>query len=161
TVLADMMRLNTAIPPSSSPNPLGIIGGDLAGFPNGPPGVDDVVSLELRAIAGAAHPPGKKTYTPGGAARPGTPRPTPARRPARRQRSSWLPHLLPPPGRALRRLQPTALTRQPYPGAGHATSRRPAPGAISHTFCRQGARTMTEHLSTPSRAGSVVLDLGD
>ncbi|MBO0831157.1 MAG: DUF4331 domain-containing protein, partial [Actinobacteria bacterium] len=34
-VLADMMRLNTAIPPSASPNPLGILGGDLAGFPNG------------------------------------------------------------------------------------------------------------------------------
>ena len=35
-VLADMLRLNVAIPPTtSSPNPLGILGGDLAGFPNG------------------------------------------------------------------------------------------------------------------------------
>src|SRR5262249_597659 len=34
-VLADMLRLNTAIKPSSSPNILGLLGGDLAGFPNG------------------------------------------------------------------------------------------------------------------------------
>ena len=31
-VLADMLRLNVAVPPASSPNPLGIIGGDLADF---------------------------------------------------------------------------------------------------------------------------------
>src|SRR6202035_2642794 len=32
---ADMLRLNTSIPPSSSPNILGVLAGDLAGFPNG------------------------------------------------------------------------------------------------------------------------------
>ena len=32
---ADMLRLNVAVPPSTSPNPLGVVGGDLAGFPNG------------------------------------------------------------------------------------------------------------------------------
>ena len=33
--LADMLRLNVAIPPAASPNPLGLLGGDIAGFPNG------------------------------------------------------------------------------------------------------------------------------
>ncbi len=68
SVQADMMRLNTAIPPSASPNPLGILGGDLAGFPNGRRVFDDVVSVELRAIAGATVPLVDKTYTPDPAA---------------------------------------------------------------------------------------------
>ncbi len=68
TVLADLVRLNTAIPPSTSPNPLGIIGGDLAGFPNGRRVFDDVVSIELRAIAGATVPLVDKSYTPDAAA---------------------------------------------------------------------------------------------
>jgi hypothetical protein len=68
TVLADMMRLNTAIPPSAKPNPLGIIGGDLAGFPNGRRVMDDVVTIELRAIAGATYPLVDSSYTPDGAA---------------------------------------------------------------------------------------------
>ncbi len=67
-VLADLVRLNTAIPPSTSPNPLGIIGGDLAGFPNGRRVFDDVVSIELRAIAGATVPLVDKSYTPDAAA---------------------------------------------------------------------------------------------
>jgi hypothetical protein len=67
-VLADLVRLNTAIPPSTSPNPLGIIGGDLAGFPNGRRVFDDVVSIELRAIAGATFPLVNKSYTPDAAA---------------------------------------------------------------------------------------------
>ena len=32
---ADMLRLNMAIPPASDPNIYGILGGDLAGYPNG------------------------------------------------------------------------------------------------------------------------------
>jgi|SRR5580704_14473368 hypothetical protein len=52
-VLADMLRLNTSITPASSPNILGVLGGDLAGFPNGRRVFDDVVTVELRAIAGA------------------------------------------------------------------------------------------------------------
>jgi hypothetical protein len=50
---ADMLRLNLAVPPSVSPNPLGILGGDLAGFPNGRRVFDRVVEVELRALAGA------------------------------------------------------------------------------------------------------------
>jgi hypothetical protein len=65
---ADMMRLNTAIPPSTSPSQLGILGGDLAGFPNGRRVFDDVVSIELRAIAGVTVPLVDKTFTPDAAA---------------------------------------------------------------------------------------------
>ena len=32
---ADMLRLNVAMPPYPSPNPLGLVAGDAAGFPNG------------------------------------------------------------------------------------------------------------------------------
>jgi Domain of unknown function (DUF4331) len=55
SVLADMLRLNTSIPPATSPNILGLIGGDPAGFPNGRRIIDDVVTIELRAIAGATY----------------------------------------------------------------------------------------------------------
>ena len=65
---ADMLRLNVAIPPASSPNPLGLLGGDLAGFPNGRRVFDDVVTIELRAIAGVTYPLVDKTFTPDGAA---------------------------------------------------------------------------------------------
>ena len=68
TVLADMLRLNMAIPPASSPNPLGLIGGDPAGFPNGRRLVDDVFTIELRAIAGVTYPLVDPSYTPDGAA---------------------------------------------------------------------------------------------
>jgi hypothetical protein len=66
--LADMLRLNLAIPPTSNPNALGIIGGDLAGFPNGRRVFDDVVTIELRAIAGATVPLVNSNYTPDKAA---------------------------------------------------------------------------------------------
>jgi hypothetical protein len=60
SVQADMLRLNTSIPPTPprSPkfSPLGVVGGDLAGFPNGRRVVDDVVTIELRAIAGLTYP---------------------------------------------------------------------------------------------------------
>jgi hypothetical protein len=64
---ADMLRLNVAIPPASSPNALGVVGGDLAGFPNGRRVFDDVVSIELKAIAGATIPLVDPTYTVDGA----------------------------------------------------------------------------------------------
>lgn len=53
---AEELRLNMAIPPSKDNNGqgnrLGVIGGDLAGFPNGRRLNDDVVDIELRALAG-------------------------------------------------------------------------------------------------------------
>jgi hypothetical protein len=66
---ADELRLNMAIPPTTgNPNPLGLIGGDPAGFPNGRRVFDDVVTVELRAIAGATYPLVDKSYEPDGAA---------------------------------------------------------------------------------------------
>jgi hypothetical protein len=61
---ADMLRLNVAVPPAASPNPLGILGLDLAGFPNGRRLADDIVAIELRAIAGVTYPLIDHTYSP-------------------------------------------------------------------------------------------------
>jgi hypothetical protein len=63
-VFADMLRLNVAVPPSSSPNPLGIVGGDLAGFPNGRRVTDDITNIELKAVAGATIPLVNKSFVP-------------------------------------------------------------------------------------------------
>ncbi len=68
TTQADLLRLNMAIPPSSNPSLFGILGGDLAGFPNGRRVFDDTVTIELRAIAGATIPLVDPTFTPDGAA---------------------------------------------------------------------------------------------
>ena len=65
---ADMLRLNVAIRPSSSPSLNGLLGGDLAGFPNGRRVFDNVVTIELRAIAGVTYPLVNPSYTPDGAA---------------------------------------------------------------------------------------------
>ena len=48
----EMLRLNVAIPPAASPSRLGLLGGDVAGFPNGRRVTDDVVDIALRAVAG-------------------------------------------------------------------------------------------------------------
>ncbi|MBV9951465.1 MAG: DUF4331 domain-containing protein, partial [Acidimicrobiia bacterium] len=68
TTQADMLRLNMAIKPTSKPNDFGILGGDLAGFPNGRRINDDIVSIELRAVAGATIPLVDPSYKPDAAA---------------------------------------------------------------------------------------------
>jgi hypothetical protein len=66
---ADMLRLNVAVPPTTTnPSPVGVVGGDLAGFPNGRRVFDDVTSIELRAIAGLTYPLVEPSYMPDGAA---------------------------------------------------------------------------------------------
>jgi hypothetical protein len=50
---AEMLRLNTEIPPTSNPNRLGVLAKDNAGFPNGRRLTDDVVDIELQALEGA------------------------------------------------------------------------------------------------------------
>jgi hypothetical protein len=50
---AEMLRLNVAIPPSANPDPMGVLRGDLAGFPNGRRVGDDVLDIVLQAAAGA------------------------------------------------------------------------------------------------------------
>jgi Domain of unknown function (DUF4331) len=66
---ADMLRLNMAIPPAANPNALGLLGGDLAGFPNGRRVFDDIVTVELRALAGVTYPLVDKNFTPDAAAK--------------------------------------------------------------------------------------------
>ncbi len=55
----EFLRLNVAIPSTQSPNRLGLLGGDPAGFPNGRRVMDDVTDIGLRAIAGGT------PFTPG------------------------------------------------------------------------------------------------
>jgi hypothetical protein len=65
---ADLLRLNMAIPPAKKSNILGILGGDLAGFPNGRRVFDDTVTIELRAIAGVTIPLVDHSFKPDAAA---------------------------------------------------------------------------------------------
>jgi len=65
---ADYLRLNLAIPPNTTnPNRLGLVGGDPAGFPNGRRVLDDVVDIEIKAIAGATLPLVDNNFTTDGA----------------------------------------------------------------------------------------------
>ena len=67
-IQADYLRLNLAIPPNTTnPSRLGLVGGDPAGFPNGRRVLDDVVDIEIKAIAGATLPLVDKNYTTDGA----------------------------------------------------------------------------------------------
>jgi hypothetical protein len=58
--LADMLRVNLSIAPTTTPHRLGVFGGDTAGFPNGRRLEDDVVDIAERAVAGKlkGHPAG-------------------------------------------------------------------------------------------------------
>jgi len=51
---SEMMRLDTTTPitPAAGQNRLGVVGGDLAGYPNGRRPGDDVVDVSLRAVMG-------------------------------------------------------------------------------------------------------------
>jgi hypothetical protein len=51
---SEMLRLNLSIKPTAHPNRLGVLAGDLQGFPNGRRLSDDVVDIELQALEGAA-----------------------------------------------------------------------------------------------------------
>ncbi len=69
TTQADLLRLNMAVPPTTSnPSNLGLIGNDAAGYPNGRRVFDDVVTIALRAVAGATLPLVDKTFKPDAAA---------------------------------------------------------------------------------------------
>ncbi len=66
-VQADMLRLNTSIPPTPTTSKtysiLGLIAGDPAGYPNGRRVADDVVTIALRAVAGVVYPLVDPKYT--------------------------------------------------------------------------------------------------
>ena len=57
-VVSDQLRLNVAVfpTPPSLVNRMGVLGGDLAGFPNGRRPYDDVVDIELQLLAGVLVP---------------------------------------------------------------------------------------------------------
>jgi hypothetical protein len=67
-VIAEMLRLNMGIKPTGhrgkGTSDLGLLGGDLAGFPNGRRVTDDVVTIALKAVAGATIPLTEKAYKP-------------------------------------------------------------------------------------------------
>lgn len=52
-VPSEQLRLNMGIPPTRTPNALGVLRGDVAGFPNGRRVGDDVTDIVLQAAAGA------------------------------------------------------------------------------------------------------------
>jgi hypothetical protein len=69
TTEADMLRLNMAIPPTTTgASNLGLLAKDAAGFPNGRRVFDDVVTIELQALAGATLALVDKSFTPDAAA---------------------------------------------------------------------------------------------
>ena len=61
---ADLLRLNLAISPASNPSRLGLLGGDVAGFPNGRRVADNVIDIELKAVAGAVYNLVNPSFTP-------------------------------------------------------------------------------------------------
>lgn len=50
---SEQLRLNMSTPVAATPNRLGVVGGDLQGYPNGRRLVDDVVDIEVLALQGA------------------------------------------------------------------------------------------------------------
>jgi hypothetical protein len=53
-VASEQLRLNTSVAPNKTPNRLGVLGGDLQGFPNGRRLGDDVIDISIQAMEGAA-----------------------------------------------------------------------------------------------------------
>jgi hypothetical protein len=53
---SEQLRLNMSIPPSASPKRLGVLAGDLAGFPNGRRLADDVLDVTVQAAEGVLLP---------------------------------------------------------------------------------------------------------
>jgi len=69
-VQADMLRLNTSIAPTAADKQsiYGLLGNDAGGFPNGRRITDDVVAIELRAVAGVTYALVDKKFVPDAAA---------------------------------------------------------------------------------------------
>ncbi|PPK95946.1 uncharacterized protein DUF4331 [Kineococcus xinjiangensis] len=64
-VPSEQLRLNMAVPPTADPKRLGVLAGDLAGFPNGRRLVDDVVDIELKVLQGALFGTNTDAFTDG------------------------------------------------------------------------------------------------
>ncbi len=63
-VPSEQLRLNVSVPPTLTPNKLGVIGGDFQGYPNGRRLGDDVIDIAFRVVAGAAYPLFHPEFTP-------------------------------------------------------------------------------------------------
>ena len=63
---SEELRLNMGVPPTeaSKVSNLGVVGGDLAGYPNGRRLADDITDISLKAVAGAAYPLFHKDFVP-------------------------------------------------------------------------------------------------
>ena len=57
--VADTLKLNMGVPPATTENRFGVIGGDLAGYPNGRRLADDAVDIDLRVVGGYLVPASK------------------------------------------------------------------------------------------------------
>jgi hypothetical protein len=55
-VPSEQLRINLAIPPTQSPNRLGVLAKDNQGYPNGRRLADDVTDISLQVVGGAAYP---------------------------------------------------------------------------------------------------------
>ncbi|MFC7534729.1 DUF4331 domain-containing protein [Actinoplanes sp. GCM10030250] len=53
---SEQLRLNMSVPPAATPNRLGVLGGDNAGFPNGRRLADDVTDVTIRVAEGVLLP---------------------------------------------------------------------------------------------------------
>jgi len=53
---SEMLRLNMSIPPCTTCSTLGVIAGDVAGFPNGRRLEDDTIDIALRVVLGVLLP---------------------------------------------------------------------------------------------------------
>ena len=140
-----------AIPPSRSPNILGILGGDLAGYPNGRRVFDDVFTIELRAIAGATIPLVDPSFTPDGAA------------------GAVTDGVTPPGNVTYRSARSRTSTR---PSRASTSCRRPDDEptldldhvhdhARTTTHARRRTTTSSTRPALPPAGGPVVVDIGD
>ena len=147
---ADMLRLNVAVPPSNNPNDLGLVAGDAAGFPNGRRLNDDVVTIELRAVAGLTIPlvdPATRRTTRWVRSR------TARRTPTRRSRAASRTWACPVAGtrRSPARRRPPADDR-PRGRADGEPARRAGRGPARHRGRHRRARG--HHAPQPGRRGS-------
>ena len=116
-VPSEMLRLNTRSHPRppAAQNSLGVLGGDLAGFPNGRRPGDDVVDIALRAVMGVLLPGGS------GADRPAA---------VHRRRAGQCHHRLRPGGHDQRPIQNLRLFRDTFPYLQVPLSGSPNPAHV-------------------------------
>jgi hypothetical protein len=162
TATAEMLRLNTSTPavPAASQNNLGVIDGDVAGFPNGRRPGDDVVDIALRVVMGKLlstndSPSGQLPFTDGALVNAG-------------MFPSTFPYLNPPlPGSPndlslTITLQKSSAVTGPFvdtPATYNSSSSTLSTGkpAEGSEFYRAKADLAGVHLGTPSVSGTNVL----